>query len=165
MNMFTTKKLALASLVLATMGASGSALAASATGTANATVLAPIAISAGNTLEFGSFSPVAGGTVVIAAADGARSVTGGVVLVPGGTIRAGTFSVTGTGTQTFAITYPSSVNLSKGGDTMALQVAGPATGTLAAGAATINVGGTLTVALNQPAGAYAGTYSMTVEYN
>ncbi|MDO9218406.1 MAG: DUF4402 domain-containing protein, partial [Lacisediminimonas sp.] len=122
--MFSTKKLALASLVLATLGASGSALAASASGTANATVLTPIAIAAGNTLEFGSFSPVAAGTVVIAAADGARSATGGVVLVPGGTIRAGTFSVTGTGTQTFAITYPGSVNLTSGANTMALQVAG-----------------------------------------
>ncbi len=164
MNMFSTKKLALAALVLSTFGASGSALAASATGTANATVLAAIAITAGNTLEFGSFIPTAAGTVIVAAADGARTISGGVVL-SGGSPRAGTFSVTGNGTQTFAITYPGSVNLTNGGNTMALQVAGPATGTLVAGAVTINVGGTLTVAMNQAAGAYTGTYSMTVEYN
>ena len=165
MNMFSTKKLGLAVLILAMFGASGSALAATASGSASATVLAPIAISAGNTLQFGNFSPVASGTVIVAAADGGRTATGGVILA-GGTVSAGTFTVTGTGAQTFAITYPGSVNLSReGGGTMALQVAGAATGTLSSGTATINVGGTLTVATNQTAGAYTGSYTMTVEYN
>lgn len=164
MSKISFKKLGAAALVLAAFGVSGSAFAASVNGTANATVLTPIAIAAGNTLEFGSFAGNGAGTVVVSEA-GARTATGSVLLIPGGTIRQGTFTVTGTGNATFAVTYPGSVNLSNGTETMALQVAGAATGTLASGTATVNVGGTLTVAAAQAAGSYTGTYSMTVEYN
>ena len=38
-------------------------------------------------------------------------------------------------------------------------------GTLVAGTATVNVGGTLNVGLNQAAGNYTGTYPVTVNYN
>lgn len=149
--------------LLGAFGVSGSALAASASGTANATVLAPIAIAAGQTLEFGTFAGNGAGTVVVSTA-GARSFTGSVVGA-GGTVRQGQFSVTGTGAATFAITYPGSVNLTSGANTMALQVSGASTGTLSSGSATVNVGGELTVAANQAAGSYTGTYSITVEYN
>jgi len=40
-----------------------------------------------------------------------------------------------------------------------------ATGTLAAGVATFPVGATLTVPANQAAGAYSGTFSVSVAYN
>lgn len=140
------------------------ASAATANGTANASVLTPIAITAGNTLEFGSFAANGAGTVVIAAADGARSATGSVILA-NSSYRAGTFAVTGTGNSTFAITYPGAFNISNGAQNMSVTVTGPATGTLAGGSSTINVGGTVTAASNQAAGAYTGTYTMTVEYN
>ena len=160
------KKLSLAVLMATAFGVSGSAVAASATGTANATVLTPIAIATGNTLEFGSFSAPTAGTVVVSTA-GSRSATGGVLLIPGGTVRAGTFTVTGTGTQGFAISYPGSVNLTRdgGSETMALQVSGDATSALVGGTKTIDIAGTLTVDASQASGSYTGTYSMTVEYN
>lgn len=160
------KKIGGAALILASLGLSASALAATADGTANATVLTPIGITAGDTLEFGTFSANSAGTVVVAL-DGSRSSTGGVLLVPGGTVRAGTFNVTGSGNQTFAISYPGSVKLTRSGgsETMALQVSGPATSALESGSKTISVGGTLTVGANQVGGSYTGTYTMTVEYN
>ena len=147
--------------------------------TANATVISPITIANGLTLEFGKV--VAGaGTVTIAAADGAR--TDSVpALTPGGqkgTVRAATFNVTGDGVSTYAITLPSTdVTLSDGAgvpNTMTVntfKVAGTGvdsllnTGVLAAGVATLNVGATLNVAALQAPGAYTGTYSVTVAYN
>lgn len=160
----TLKPLALATVLASLAFVSNHAAAATANGTANATVLTPIAITAGNTLEFGAFTGAAG-TVTVSTA-GARSATGSVVLAPtSGTVRQGTFSVTGSGNSTFAITYPSAFNITSGANTMSVTVSGPATGTLASGSATINVGGTVTVAANQAAGSYTGTYTMTVEYN
>jgi hypothetical protein len=159
-----TKKVVMAALLAAFAGLSTQAVAATATGTANANVLTPIAITAGQTLEFGAFTGAAG-TVTVSTA-GARSSTGAVVLAPtNGTVRQGTFTVTGSGNSTFGITYPSAFNITSGANNMSVTVSGPATGTLTSGTATINVGGTVTVAANQAAGAYTGTYTMTVEYN
>ncbi len=160
----TFKNAALATFFASLSLVSNQTLAATATGTANATVLTPIAITAGQTLEFGAFTGAAG-TVTVSTA-GARSSTGSVVLAPtNGTVRQGTFSVTGSGSSTFAITYPSAFNITSGANNMSVTVSGPATGTLSGGSATINVGGTVTVSANQAAGNYTGTYTMTVEYN
>jgi spore coat protein U-like protein len=63
------------------------------------------------------------------------------------------------------VTYPASFNVVSNANTMAVQVAGAATGTLANGTVALPVGGTLTVGANQAAGSYTGTYTMTVEYN
>ncbi len=96
---------------------------------------------------------------------GGRSTTGTVVGTTGTAFNAGTFTVTGTGAATFAVTYPGSFNVVSGSDTMAVVVTGAATGTLAGGTVSLPVGGTLTVGANQAAGSYTGTYTMTVEYN
>lgn len=166
MSVFARRmKVALAIGFVAGMAASASSFAATASGTASASVLQPIAITAGQSLEFGAFAGNSAGTVVIDTA-GARSATGGVLLANNnGTYRQGQFSVTGTGNSTFAITYPSAFNITSGANSMSVTVAGPATGTLSSGSATINVGGTVTVGANQAAGSYTGTYTMTVEYN
>lgn len=155
----------LATVVVALSSLSSAAMAASATGTANAQVLAPIAITAGTALNFGTIAGNGAGTVIVTPG-GARSFTGGVVGTAAA-FAAGTFNVTGTGGATFAMTYPGSFNVSAnaGANTMAVTVNGAATGTLSGGTASFPVGGTLTVGAAQAAGAYTGTYSMTVEYN
>lgn len=153
----------LATAVVALSSLSTAALAAVATGTANAQVLAPIAITAGTALNFGTFAGNAAGTVVLTSANG-RSSTGGVILAAGAT-AAGTFTVTGSNSATFAVTYPGSFNVTSGANTMAVTVNGAATGTLTGTSVTFPVGGVLTVGTAQAAGAYTGTYSMTVEYN
>ena len=160
----------LATAVVALSSLSSVAMAATATGTANANVLQPIAISAVNTLEFGSFAANTAGTVVIPST-GARSQTGGVVLSSFGTAaRPASFNVIGTGNATFGITYPSGITVANGANSMAVSfvaagAANATTGTLSAGAVTISVGAVLTVAAAQAAGVYTTTYPLIVEYN
>jgi hypothetical protein len=140
--------------------------AASTTGTASATVIVPMTITAGTPLNFGTFAANStGGTVVITSA-GARSATGSVALSSTTPGVAGTFNVTGNASSTFAITGPAPFNVSSGANTMQVSLTGLATtGTLSAGTATILVPGTLTVGANQAPGSYTGTYTMAVEYN
>lgn len=154
----------LAAIIATASTLSVSAFAATATGTASATVLTPIAIAAGTALNFGTLAGNASGGTVVVTAAGARSTTG-TVVVTGAAFSAGTFTVTGTGAATFAVTYPGSFNVVSGSDTMAVAVTGAATGTLSGGTVSLPVGGTLTVGANQAAGSYTGTYVMTVEYN
>ena len=59
------------------------------------------------------------------------------------------------------------MTLTSGGDTVTVDTftddtAG--TGTLAGGSDSFNVGATLNLGANQPAGNYTGTYTVTVEY-
>lgn len=144
------------------------AYAASATGNATATVIAPIAITNTADLAFGKFAASTGGTVVMDPA-GARTATGAVVLstvTPG---AAASFDVTGDNNATYAISLPASATITSGAVNMTVDTftsTPSATGTLSAtGAQTVTVGGTLTVASAQAAGAYTGTFSVTVEYN
>ena len=161
------------------LGASGMVMAQSSTestATANATVIAPIAIVKNLSLEFGNVVKGTAGTVAIATT-GARTDSG-VELTPGtqtGTVRAATFDITGEGTMTYAITLPAddAVVLATDdgiGDTKKMElvdfVSDPSgTGTLTAGAQTLKVGATMTLDGSEIAGAYAATYSVTVAYN
>ena len=73
--------------------------------------------------------------------------------------------MTGDGTRTFAISATSSNSVATtGGATMPFALSVPATATLAAGTATVRIGGTLTVGNNQAVGAYTGSYTLTVTY-
>ena len=142
--------------------------AASASFSATATVVTPIAIAKNADLAFGKFVANTGGTVVIATS-GARSQTSTVALFnQGSTQNAASFAVTGEGTSTYAVTLPSSATISSGANTMTVGtfISNPSgTGVLAAGAQTLLVGGTLTVASGQAPGNYTGSFSVGVDYN
>lgn len=156
-------------------GTSNSALAASATGTANATIVTPIGITTGTALNFGTIDPGtgAGGTVTVYA-DGTATAYSGVTAVTGGTVSAGTFNVTGSGTLAYNVTLPAAaVTLNgSGGGTMTVDTfnsstantAGTTTGALVAGADTLSVGAVLHVGGSQTAGTYTGNYSVSVVY-
>jgi hypothetical protein len=163
---YVPKKLLLAASI-AMMSASGSAMAADATGSASVTVAQPIAVSETTSLNFGTItSSASAGTVVISTA-GARSVTGGVGEL-GGSPAAASFSVTGEGNNAFSISLPSSASLTGPGTAMTVNaIAHNAGGTpsLSGGSRTFSVGATLNVGASQTAGAYTGTYSVTVSYN
>jgi hypothetical protein len=146
--------------------ASNGAQAATANGTANATIVEAIGISAGNTLEFGDILNGAANTVTVTAA-GVRSATDPTQLI-GGTVQAASFNVTGDGNRAYTITLPGPVVVTEGGGaTMTVNSfthdAG-ATPALAGGAASFNVGANLVVSNGQTAGAYNGTFVMTVNY-
>jgi hypothetical protein len=165
-------KLAFAAIAL--IGFSSSSFAqATATATATATIVTPISITKTVDMNFGNLAvqTATGGTVVLTPA-GVRSVTGGVTMpAVFGTVTAATFTVNGQGTYTYAITLPAAATtLTSGANTMTATTftSNPsATGVLAAGTQTLNVGATLNVAAAQAAGLYvSGTpFSVTVNYN
>lgn len=151
------------------------ASAAEATATASATVIAPIAITVGSHLSFGSFAAGTGGTVTVNTG-GVRSASG-PILSSAAMASAARFDITGQSGLTYAITHGGSTDLANGGATMALAKfsdlagSGASSGNVvagmlsAAGTQSLFVGGKLTVASAQQAGLYSGTVIATVEYN
>ena len=160
-------------LVLGMAGHGINSQAATGPNDAPAPEVAPIAIAAGTTLRFGSFSTSAAAqTVTINATTGARTSSG--ALLATSTVGRATFNVTGSGVLTYAITLPTNgtVNITTGTatapETMAVSTftSDPSgTGTLTAGAQTLGVGATITTVASQVAGAYTGTFNVSVEYN
>ncbi len=168
------RRIAMALAGLAGLGAlalhSGPASAAGETGTANATIIAPITISANLTLEFGQIVTGAVASVVRISTAGGRSLVSGDASLAGGTFRAGSFDITGEPSTTYAITLPAgAATLTSGGDTMTVDTwvsSVGATSTLSGGGTeTFTVGADLNVGASQAEGSYTGTYSVTVDYN
>lgn len=144
---------------------------ASAIATAN--VVTPISIAKNTDMAFGNLAVQAatGGTVVLAPA-GTRSRTSGVTLpATTGTVSAASFTVTGNGSYTYAITLPTTVTLTHSGAVQTMVASSftstpSGTGTLSSGTQNITVGATLTVAAGQLAGVYtSGNFDVTVNYN
>jgi hypothetical protein len=145
----------------------------SVTATANAEVVTPIAITQVQGLHFGTISATGtAGTVTVAPA-GTHTESAGVKMIDFTLGKQGTYTVTGTGTATYAITDPVSTTITNGTVTMTIDTfsfdsanAAPGfTGTLAAGTDTLSAGAVLHVGANQASGAYAGTFNLTVNYN
>lgn len=168
------KKIILASSVVfgiamasGTPAFAGSGNTSSATGTASATIVAPIVLThpSGAALNFGRFTTGTGGTVTVTAA-GVGSVGSDVTFAPGSTNSADSFTVAGDASRSFSITTTGG-NVTSGATNLAFTTsASAATATLTAGGtSSFTVGGTLTVSGTAPAGAYTGTYSATVTYN
>lgn len=167
-------RLLTSTLVLAFISFSSIAYSqATATATATATVITPISISKNADMSFGNIAVQSGtgGTVVLAPA-GTRTSTSGVTLPStAGTVTAAAFTVTGSGSLTYAITLPSTVTLTHSGGTETMSAGSftsnpSTTGTLSTGTQDIAVGATLTVAAGQLAGVYtSGNFNVTVNYN
>ena len=144
-----------------------------ASATATATIVTPIAITNDVDMNFGNLAVNASvGTVVLTPA-GARSATGGVSFLAAtpGTITAASFTVTGLADATYSITLPAgALTITSGANTMTVDTwtSSPTpTGTLTGGTETLTVGATLNVGASQPAGTYvSGTpFDVTVTYN
>ncbi|MBE7171974.1 MAG: DUF4402 domain-containing protein [Williamsia sp.] len=154
--------------------AKGSFAQVSATATATAEIVTPIAITKTADMNFGNVAvSTTAGTVVLTPA-GSRSATGGVTLpATAGTVTAAAFDVTGIADYTFSITLPSAdlvLTRNSGTETMIVNTftsTPTTTGTLTSGAQTVNVGATLNVAGSQAAGTYvSGTpFTVTVNYD
>ena len=155
-------------LAVASAGVFGSAHAATGTANASAVILTPISITKNVDLAFGDVYPdaAAAGTVTVDAA-GTRSAGGAAAL--GATAGAAAqFAVSGEASAAYTITLPAAaVTLTSGADTMTVDAfSTDGTGTLdGTGNENINVGATLNVGVNQPAGTYSGTFDVTVNYN
>jgi hypothetical protein len=145
----------------------------SATGSASATIVTPIALAKTQDMNFGNVAVSAtAGTVVLTPA-GTRSSTGGVTLpTTAGTVTSASFTVTGAPNYTYSITLPSTATtITSGVNNMTVNTftSNPTpTGLLnGSGTQTLKVGATLNVSASQPAGAYtaATPFSVTVNYN
>lgn len=162
-------------IILATFAAAVAVPAAAAPGdtattqgTANAEVVAPIAIThdTNAALDFGTITAGGGGTVVVTAA-GVGSDTGDVTLLTGSTNSADSFSVTGDANRSFSITTGGGTVSDGSGNDMNFTTSPSASSDTLSGTGTssFTVGGTLTVGANQAAGSYTGSYDATVTYN
>lgn len=163
---------AVAALIAASSGQAQAQ--ATATSTADAVIATPITITNTAGLDFGTIlanATLADTVTLSAAAAPTRTANGGNVTLMASTFSAAAFSINGTANQTFAITLPAdgTVTLAGPGPDMAVNGfthdAG-ATPTLpAAPPMTLHVGATLSVGANQTAGAYTGSFDVTVAYN
>lgn len=160
-------------LVAALLVGGSAALAADATANASADIVTSISIAkaSGGDLDFGDvLASGTAGTVTVSTA-GARTAGGGATLGNADGARQATFTVTGDSGATYAITLPASTTLQVGADTTKQMTVDQfasdpsGTGTLTAGTQTLNVGARLNVGINQAAGAYTGTFTVTVAYN
>lgn len=170
--MNNTKKLFSFAVILFAFTAATFAQGVTATATATATIITPLTITYDNVpLAFGNVAVGAGGGELSLATDGTRTVTLGDVsfqTTPAGT--AARFIITGVPAQTYSITLPADgvVTIINGANSMSVNdfVSNPATtGTLVAGNNILLVGATLVVNGGQAAGAYTGTFDVTVAYN
>jgi hypothetical protein len=138
-----------------------------ATGNASATVVTAIAVSETTAMQFGLFS-ASGSTGTI---NQAGTATGGVTAIASGVTRsAGIFAVTGTGNASYTFTLPSTATLTRSGESETMTAdlsfnSGNGTRSLTSGSENVTINGSLTVAANQIAGVYNGTYTVTVAYN
>ena len=163
------KILFVASAIITSTGLySASVFAADATGNATAEVLAPLTLTAGVAMDFGQVAAVTGATsTVVLSAAGVTTTTGGAIA--GGTPVAGGFSVTGNDSLAYDISLPTSTLLTGGTgpditvDTFTSNKPGNSSNT-SGGADTFTVGATLNLADGQGFGTYAGTYSISVDY-
>ncbi|MCF8371356.1 MAG: DUF4402 domain-containing protein [Bacteroidales bacterium] len=144
-----------------------------ATASASAQILTPIAITKTVDMNFGNLAVNAtSGTIVLTPAS-SRSNTGGVTFLNGnnGTVTAASFTVTGLADATYSITLPAgATTISYSGNDMTVDswTSTPTpTGTLTGGTQTLNVGATLNVPASSPAGLYtsATPFEVTVNYN
>ena len=152
------------------IGAASNAMAASATGTAEAEVLVPITYDIEGSdalLDFGTIVSGASGSITVSSsADNSSSSTGVTTVTPTVADRA-VFAFNGAPSRSIATTLsPTGVTLNSGTDSMSATLAKTAPGNTGAGAFTIGVGGTLTVGASQAAGNYvSGPFSVTANYN
>jgi hypothetical protein len=122
-------------------------------------------------LDFGRFVAGTGGTVIMGAT-GARTRTGGVILLTSPSAGVAQFSASrggGGAGKAVSITLPAngSVSLTSGSNSMAVNtfVSSPATlPSLSTTATTLSVGATLTVKANQAPGSYTGSFPLILNF-
>ena len=162
------KRILLAASALLAVAAASSAMAdsvngASATGTAGVTIFTPITVTQTQGLDFGAITSGASGTGAIAQANGARTVSGGVGAIAVNVGKPGAFAVNGQSNAAINVVVGANITGFAGGIT-GTTLASNLPVVLAGTSATFNVGGSLNVPANTPAGAYTGSYTVAVNY-
>lgn len=170
---FIPAALALAALLAASPAAAAPSKAPSATGTAQARVLQPVTMTNVAALRFGQIvQPATAGTVTLSPT-GAISSAGGAaggeaITQTGGGPAPGEFTITTAPGTFFNVFGPVSFTLSNGASTMSVSLLTGALQTVSQTPSTVTyrlrVGGTLSLAGNQPVGTYSGSYTLQTVY-
>lgn len=166
----------MAAMACALAGLTGTAFAApsstSLSGSAQASILTPLAIVPIDALSFGQLTrPTAAGTVVLDPS-GTITTTGGVVtstaIAQTATRGPGTFAIVGEAGRLFSIDLPTVAILRQGTRNMRVSAfrSNWTSGAVFSATRTfaLSVGATLNVGANQTTGTYTGTYAVTVTY-
>lgn len=144
----------------------------SASSSGNSPQCKPLSVQQTAPLSFGNLaSGSSGGTVTISATTGARTATGNVAALNGGTEGQAMFTITGQPNKEVTITLPTSITIDDQGGTGTLTAsnlkASP-TGEIkldGTGRAKISVGGTLAVPGSARRGNYNGSFDIDVKYD
>jgi Mat/Ecp fimbriae major subunit len=159
------------SLIILASAVATQAQAAGSNAQGRARTLQSIAMTAARDLDFGTLIiATTAGTASINPRTDARTRTGGVTLAPGGSAGAARFTINGTPNAPVQITIGALPTLVRVGGTETMAVnrltlnGGRNRNFSAAGGLDVRVGGRLAVPANQVAGAYAGTFTVTVDY-
>lgn len=135
-----------------------------------ATIAAPIAVTENSALAFGSLTrPSSGNSTVTldsSTANCARGITGNGVLISS-TSSCATYTVTGQSGQAFNIATDATFDMTRASGTETLTVTlnkSATTGTVGAATADFKVGGSFPVTAATVAGAYTGSFNVTVTY-
>ena len=152
----------LAALALTALPAAAATPAQQSDG--KALILIPLSLTKIQDLDFGSIVPSAApGTVTLNASTSARTFTGGVTLVPSDAGFHGYFAGAGSPNQQVLIAL-----VSGAGDkipVVGLTLDGPPMRTIDnTRAFFVGVGGTLSIAANQPVGTYSANFWVTAVY-
>jgi len=163
------KFLAIAVVILAFSGAAN-AQTVTATSPAAAMIVAPLTITNNAGLHFGTIMRGTTAGTVTVETDGDRTFTGGVTLSPINPVHTvATFTIEGEAGRAYTIALPTTVNITGAGDPMVVGtfLSDPAAGTYTpvGVSTTLSVGATLSVAADQAAGIYNGTFDVSVNYN
>ncbi len=161
-------RLVVVGAVAAASFATSAQAATTATGTATAEVLSSLTVTATADLQFGQIAANTGGSVTVNADS---TVASSGALISTGTRSPAAFDVVGSPNAMVVVSLPTAaVNLTRSGGTETMSLGGFNTNPNgafqldASGNGAFNVGGTLSVASGQVAGAYSGTFQVSVEY-
>jgi len=140
-------------------------------GSATANIVMPLEIEKFADLSFGAFAAGPTPGTVSISTSGARSFNGGLTMMSVNDLSplAATFMVFGYPSASFALTLPSSVNISNGSSQMSIDNFVTDLGSWPmldpSGSALMNVGATINVNADQEPGTYVGSFDVTVAYN
>ena len=155
-------KAALVGTVFAAAFASTGAQAATATASAKAQILTQITVTKTADLDFATIVSAPAASTVVVSPAGVRTCGSGLVCT--GTATAAAFGIVGTTGSIVTIASDPTVTLNSGANSMTSSLVTSAATRTLTGTDAFTVGGTLAVAANQAAGAYTGTFTVTVNY-
>ena len=155
--------------IAAAAPATAAPVAATSNAGGKALILIPLTLTKVADLEFGTvIESSTSGTVTIPADGSARGVTGGVTPVANPLPARAQFAGAGTPGQLVNIFLAPPANLKDAnGDTLPISMSLESTNVTidSTHAFFVGVGGTVTVAANQPDGDYTGTFTVLAQYN